>query len=83
MKVKSIKKLLRTLLQNGPLREREVWEVIDQAGYSFKSYHRARRAMHIESIRYGWGSNGYWEIHLPGRSVRRLPAVQEENRQSA
>lgn len=83
-KVKRIKNLLTQMLRDGPCREREVWESIRGAGYSFHSYHRARRALRVQTTRFGWGENGYWEINLPGRSTRRIPVVQSsENKQSA
>ncbi len=83
-KVKSIKSLLSTLLRDGPCPEREIWHEVERAGFSFRSYHRARKALRIQTERYGWGENGHWEISLPGRSARRLAAIQADvNKQSA
>ena len=83
-KVRKIKKQLALLLNNGPRREREVREAILQAGYAFHSYHRARRALHVQSIRCGFGPGGYWELALPGKTARSLPGVPPvETRQSA
>lgn len=83
-KVKKIKKQLQQLLNNGPRRERDIWREIHQAGFSFHSYHRARRALHVQAIRCGFGPEGYWELALPGRTTRRIPLLPSaDTRQSA
>jgi hypothetical protein len=83
-KLKAVKSQLTMLLNNGPCRETEVRETIMLAGYSERTYHRARKSLRVQTRRYGWGDDGYWEISLPGKSNRRAPVVESAgSRQSA
>ncbi len=63
-KVKRTATLLQTLLQSGPCREQDVWEAVQYAGGTQRTYHRARQMLGVEAIRVGQGKNGWWELRL-------------------
>ncbi len=63
-KVKRTATFLQTLLQSGSRREQDVWEAVQHAGCSHRTYHRARQMLGVEAIRVGQGKNGWWELQL-------------------
>jgi hypothetical protein len=56
---------LERVLYAGPLPSQQAWEQAWQAGYSRRTYDRARKVLQVQAKRRGWGSMGQWELSLP------------------
>lgn len=70
--------LVKIMLGSGPCREQEVWERLKQEGCSFRTYHRVRRSLQVESLRVGGPKDGRWILRLAteGPSNAGLPLSQ-------
>lgn len=66
---------LKEVLGKGPLPSKQVWVLVSQAGYSQRTYRRARKKLKIQAKRKGWGDKGTWELSLP--AARRSPFNQQ------
>lgn len=72
---------LECVLGSGPLPSQQAWEQAWQAGYSRRTYDRARKVLKVQARRRGWGSMGQWELCLPPTKRQRFTAnvTQMEN----
>lgn len=75
-------KFLRGVLENGPLLSQQAWEQAQQAGYSKRTYMRARKFLRVQAKRQGWGGQGRWLLSLPPAKIRPLN-VQVDLQRSA
>jgi hypothetical protein len=56
---------LRRMLGQGPLPSQQVWEQARKAGYSKRTFDRARKVLRVQAIRSGYGGKGWWVLRLP------------------
>lgn len=65
---------LRRVLENGPIGSQQAWEQAHQAGYSKRTYMRARKFLRVTAKRKGWGEMGRWQLSLPPVKIRLFPS---------
>lgn len=71
---------LKRVLSAGPLSSQQAWEQAQQAGYSRRTYDRARKALPVQATRRGWGSRGMWEVSLTPANLQFLAQGTESER---
>jgi hypothetical protein len=71
---------LRRLLAQGPLPSQHVWEQVQQAGYSKRTYERARSVLRVQATRSGYGGMGWWVVSLPPAKAQRFPGRVDTGR---
>jgi hypothetical protein len=64
---------LRWVLSNGPQPSQHVWEQVQQAGYSRRTYERARKVLRVHVTRSGYGGRGWWVMSLPPAKDQPFP----------
>jgi hypothetical protein len=56
---------LRRMLGQGPLPSQQAWEQARDAGYSKRTFDRARKVLRVQATRSGYGGSGWWVLRLP------------------
>jgi hypothetical protein len=56
---------LRRMLGQGPLPSQHAWEQARKAGYSKRTFDRARKVLRVQATRSGYGGKGWWVLRLP------------------
>lgn len=64
---------LRGLLAQGPLPSQQAWEEARKAGFSKRTFDRARNILRVQATRSGYGERGWWVLRLPPAKTQPSP----------
>jgi putative DNA primase/helicase len=72
-KLQQAVEFLRRMLVQGPLPSQQAWEEARKAGYSKRTFDRARKVLRVQAIRSGYGGKGWWVLRLPPAKTHPSP----------
>jgi hypothetical protein len=64
-KLQQAVEFLRRMLAQGPLPSQQAWGQARKAGFSKRTFDRARKVLRVQATRSGYGGRGWWVLNLP------------------